>query len=256
MKFLPLLLTATLSFGCAAKKMAAQNADIILESQMEKRLPLYSEQKKALSKDVDKFLNDQKAFAEETLPLITSIELDVSKVDQQYDKLNALYRKLALNFSGLMSKYMAPLDEKQQKQFTETLTGENEKLAQVGGTERMERVYDRFETLFGSVAEDQKKLLKARKDHFIERDELRLKRREKLHAQFKEIYNKDLSPEDRQKYFLGAFNDYQDSYPDSPKNKEIIKEIIPTLSKSQKETFKEKINDLKQILTYYLDTDY
>ena len=256
MKFFPILLSAFLCFGCAAKKIAAQNADVILVSQMEKRLPLYSEQKKVLSKDVDKFLNDQKSFTQEALPLISSFELDISKVDQQYDRLNALYRQLASNFSSLMSKHMAPLDEKQQKEFITTLTEENRKLSKIGGTEQMKKVYDRFETLFGSIGDGQKKILKAQKNYIIQRGELRLKRREKLHSQIKEVYNMDLSPEGRQKYFLGAFNDYQDSYPDSPKNKEIIKEIITSLSATQKEVFKEKVGELVEILNYYLDTDY
>ncbi len=253
---LPLILTAVLSVSCAAKKLAAQNADVILVNQMEKRLPLYADQKKALSKDVDKFLNQQKDFAKEVMPIISSVQLDVQKVDSQYDQLNTLYQRLSVNFSKLMSKYMALLDEKQQKGFSANLNDENSKLTEQKNNDRLEKIYDKFESLFGSITQKQKKIFKAQKNYLAERATLRNKRREQLHAKFKEIYKMELSPEARTTYFIDAFTDYQNSYPDSPKNKEIIKSIIPTLSGSQKEVFIEKTNDLKEIIGHYVDTVY
>lgn len=256
MKLAPLLLLSCLTYSCTAKKMLAQNADILLENQIEKRLPLYSAQKMQLSKDVKKFLNDQKEFATEAIPVITSIELDVKQTDKQYDYLNSLYRKLALNFSKLMSQYMAPLDEKQQKDFEENLDGENRAISRSKAEDRMEKIHERFETMFGTISDRQKKILDDQREYFEERHKLRLSRREKLHDKFKAIYKMDLSPESRAKYFYEAFAEYQNAYPESAKNKEIIKLIIPTLSKEQKEVFEDKTNDLKDILNFYLEAHY
>jgi hypothetical protein len=256
MKLTLLLILSFIGYGCAAKKMAAKNADVMLEYQIEKRLPLYAAQKTQLSKDVNKFLNEQKSFAKEAIPVITSIQLDVNKVDTQYDYLDSLYRKLALNFSKLMSKYMAPLDETQQKEFGEKLEAENQSLTRSRPDDRIDKIYDRFETLFGTISDKQKKIFENEKSYIEERHKIRLSRREKLHDKFMAIYKMDLSNESRAKYFYEAFAEYQNNYPESPKNKELIKSIIPTLTAQQRQVFEDKTNDLKEILNYYLDTHY
>lgn len=256
MKLAPLILTTLLGHGCAVKKLATQNADMLIQNQLEKKIPLYSAQKVSLAKDIDKFLNSQKPVIKEMLPLLDSLELDAKKLDVQYDHLNSLYRKLALNFSKLMSDYMAPLDEKQQKDFYHNLKEDNLKIARQTNQERLEKIEDRFERLFGEMSDEQKKIFVKEKNHLEERQSLRLKRREKLHARFKEVYQMDLSQDARAKYFLEAFTDYQNNYPDSPKNKEIIRAIIPTLSEKQKDHLKNKTSELKEIIGIYLETDY
>jgi hypothetical protein len=256
MRFLPVLMTAFLGYGCAAKKMAAQNADLMIEHQIEKRMPLYSAQKTALAKDVNLFMTEQKLITKEILPALKSLELDVSKIDQQYDKLDQAYRKIAFNFAKLMSKYMGLLDEKQQKDFNEHLRVENAALARVEGEARMDKLYDRFETLMGTISDKQKAILEAHKPYLDERYATRLKRREALHTKFKDIYQMDLSAEGKRNYFVDAFGQYQNSYPDNAKNKEIIKQLIPTLSVTQKQELHKRVKDLQEILGYYLATDY
>lgn len=256
MKLSYLLILSIIAMGCAAKKMTAQNADILLELQIEKRLPLYASQKKQLKLDVDSFLNEQKPFAKEIIPVITSIEMDVNKVEEQYGYLQALYMKLALNFSKLMSKYMARLDDKQQIDFEKKLQEENQSLKYSKSDDRLEKIHDRFETMFGTISDNQKNILKGFKKYFEERHALRLSRRQKLHERFKEIYKMDISEKSRSNYFYEAFAEYQNSYPETTKNIEIIKSIIPTLSKDQKEVFEVKTNDLKEILNYYLEAHY
>ena len=256
MRIAPLMILSLLGYGCAVKKMAASSADIVLEHQIQKRLHLNSAQKDLLSKDVKTFLNDQKAFAKEAIPVITSLELDVKKVDEHYDYLQKLYRKLALNFSKLMSKYMALLDSKQQKDFAEVLTAENNTMARSKADDRMETIEERFETLFGVISDKQKKILETQRAYFEERHKVRLSRRENLQKRFTEIYLADVSPESRANLFYEAFAEYQTTYPENAMNLEIIKSIIPTLSPGQKEVFEDKTNDLKDILNYYLETDY
>jgi hypothetical protein len=256
MRIAPLMILSLLGYGCAVKKMAASSADIVLEHQIQKRLHLYSAQKDLLSKDVKTFLNDQKAFAKEAIPIITSLELDVKKVDEHYDYLQKLYRKLALNFSKLMSKHMALLDSKQQKDFAEVLRSENNTMARSKSNDRMETIEERFETLFGVISDKQKKILEAKRAYFEERHKVRLSRREKLQQRFSEIFLADVSPESRANLFYEAFAEYQTTYPENAMNLDIIKSIIPTLSPGQKEVFEDKTNDLKDILNYYLETDY
>lgn len=256
MKLLPLIFSAIIGYGCAAKKMAAVNADVLIQHQIEKRIPLYAAQKEALATDIDRFLVAQKPFAKEVVPVITSIELDVKKVDEKYNQLNSLYKKLALNFSKLMSKYMAPLDEKQQKEFTKILKEENAKIARQKLEDQLENIEERFERLFGTISDKQKLIFSSEKEYLAERQSVRLSRREKLHDKFHDIFKMDLSQDARAEYFYQAFTDYINNYPEAAKNKEIIKAIIPTLSQDQKETFETKTNDLKEIIGYYLEADY
>jgi hypothetical protein len=249
-------MTAFLGYSCSAKKMAAQNADLMVEHQIEKRIPLYSAQKSALANDVNVFLTEQKVITKQALPALKSLELDVGKIDQQYDKLDLIYRKLALNFAKLMSKYMGALDEKQQKDFHENLRMENAALARVSSEDRMEKLYDRIEALLGTISDKQKEILLNHKPYLDERQANRLKRREALHEKFKEIYLMDSSSEVKSNYFVEAFSLYQNSYPENSKNKEIIKQFIPTLSAAQKEELNKRVKDLHEILDYYLATDY
>jgi hypothetical protein len=254
-----LLTLLFLVFGCTAKKIVVTHADMLLQNQIEKRLPLYSAQKKDLSKDIDKFLNEQKAFAREVIPVITELELNVDKVDEQYDKVEEMYQRLSLKFGKLMSRHMASLDEKQAKDFLRTLKEENHKLSKNRHKDRMKAVEDRFKMFFGSIKEEQRKIFDDHKKLLQERHNTRVERRKQLHQRFAEIYQMDESKEpkeSREFYFNQAFADYQKNYPESPKNKEIIKQIIPTLTLKQKETFESKTKEVNEVLNYYLDTNY
>lgn len=254
--FLLLLIALILGHGCAAKRLTARNADVLLELQIEKRLPLYYAQKTLLKKDVDRFLNEQKLYTKEAVSIISSIALDINQVDVQYNQLSALYQKLALNFSKLMSKYMAQLDDKQQKEFEITVKRENQTLELSKSDKRLEMAHDRFETVFGTISDKQKEILQKDEKYFEERHKFKLNRRQKLQAKFSEIYRMDISLQSRSQYFYEAFSDYLHNYPEADKDKEIIKRIIPTLSKSQKDAFEDRTNDLKDIINYYLEVHY
>jgi hypothetical protein len=256
MKLAPLFLVAALTSGCAGKKLVAKNADLLIELQIEKRLPLYSSQKDRLAKDVKEFLNNQKPLTKKSLPLISKIELNPEKVDEQYDTLNGLYQKLALQFSKLMGKYMAMLDSKQQKEFKENLEVENRALKRMDSDDQLEKTQDRIESLLGTITDKQIKLIKEQKSYFEARHKVRLSRRESLHEEFAKIYKMDLSDESRAVSFYDAFAKYQSSYPENPKNKELIKKLLFTLNADQKAVFTNKIKELKEILNYYLETSY
>lgn len=256
MKIAPLFLITVLTYGCAGKKLVAKNADLLVELQIEKRLPLYSSQKDQLTKDVKGFLNNQKPLTKKSLPIISKIELDPEKVDEQYDTLNGLYQELALQFSKLMAKYMAILDSKQQKEFKENLEGENRVLKRMNSDDQVEKTQERIESLFGTITDKQMELIKKQRSYFEGTHKLRVSRRELLHEEFFKIYKMDLSDESRAASFYEAFANYQKNYPENPKNKELIKNILLTLNADQKAVFKNKIKELKEIINYYLETSY
>ena len=256
MQLTSLFILAILAYGCAGKKLVTKNADILIELQIKKRIPLYSYQKDQLAKDVKEFLNNQKPLIKKSLPIISKIELNPEKVDEQYYSLNSLYQELALQFSKLMGKYMAILDSKQQKEFKENLESENRTLKRMNPDAQIEKILERMKSLFGTITGKQIELIKEQKSYFAGRHKLRVSRRELLHKEFFKIYKLDLSNESRASFFYEAFAKYQNNYPENPKNIELIKKILLTLNTDQKAGFKNKIKELKEIINYYLETSY
>lgn len=256
-RFIGLLFLLILCYSCAAKKLVVNNADTLLEHQITKRLPLYSKQKQVLSKDVTQFLKDQKPRAREVLPVIDKINISSpDEIDDHYQVLAKNYDQIALDFARLLSKHMATLDSKQQKDFFDTLAQENRELKKKDPEERIEKTQDRFENFFGTINEKQKQKLTDLNDHFEERNKERIKRRIKLHADFQRIYKNDLSSESRQDLFVKSYAEYQKKSVDHKKNIELIKAILPTVSKKQKEFFKGRTREVKEILKYFLEATY
>lgn len=243
--------------GCAAKKLVINNADTLLQHQITKRLPLYSDQRSVLSEDISKFLNQHKPMAQKALPIIDAIDLkEPQKVGEHYRELAEFYDKVSLDFSELLSKHMSKLDPKQQKDFFKALDQENRDLKRKDSSDRMEKIQERFETFFGSISEKQRQELTELKSHFEERNKERIKRRENLHAKFREIFARDISVDTRQELFREAFKEYQLRSVDHKKNIQMIKELLPSISIKQREFFKKRTEEVKEILKYFLDASY
>lgn len=257
MKFISLLIVMILSFGCGAQKMAVENADSLIKYQVTKRLPLYSSQKDQLSKDIDKLLIDSKPMAQEIIPVLDDLDLNSSdSLDAQYPKLEKFYKNIAKNFSGLMSKYMAMLDQKQQKDFFETLDDENREILKKEKEDRIDHVEDRFEMFLGSVNSKQKQLIRDYSDYFEARAKKRLKERIELHSSFRNIYAQDISESSRSKSFQEEFTNYQEESLSGNKNLEFLKKVIPTLTASQKEYFRKQVQEVKSLLKYFNSIEY
>lgn len=257
MKMLYLVLLCLMFSGCAAKKLAIDNADTLVSHQITKRVPLYSKQKDKLSRDIDKFLNDSKPLAQEVIPIVDEINLsDEDKLDAQYEKFEDFYAKIAKDFSLLMSKHIATLDEKQQKDFFNTLDDENRELLKKEKEERLDHIEERFEMFFGSIKGEQKQLIREYADYFHQRARDRLNRRVKLHQDFREIFKQDSSQETRANMIQEAFVEFQNDTIKGNKNLEIIKKMRPTLTKTQKEHFRNQTLEVKELLKYFLSVDY
>ncbi|MFP5384670.1 MAG: hypothetical protein ACLGHN_01230 [Bacteriovoracia bacterium] len=243
--------------SCAAKKLLVENADTLLTHQVTKRLPLYSKQKDNLNKDVDQFLNKAKPVAQEVLPVIDEIDLNSpDKVEKQYNKLEEYYIGLTQDFTAMLSKYMALLDKKQQKDFFETLDDENRELLKTEKEKRLDKIEDRFKLFFGSMKNSQKQLLRDYSDYFHLRAKERLERRVKLHGELRAIFGEELSQEARSRSIEEAFSRYQKDALKGNKNLEMLKKLLPTISSSQKEHFRNRVKEVKEMLNHFIISEY
>lgn len=252
-----LLVILFLLSSCAARKLLVENADTLLTHQVTKRLPLYSKQKEKLNKDIDQFLNKAKPVAQEVLPIIDEIDLESpDKIESQYNKLESFYIGLTEDFTALLSRYMALLDKKQRKEFFETLDDENRELLKTEKEKRLDKIEDRFELFFGSMKNAQKQLLRDYSDYFQARAKERLERRVKLHQKLRTIYDQDLSEEARIRAIKEAFAEYQKNALQGNKNLEMLKKLLPTITTSQREHFRNRVKEVKEMLQYFMMTEY
>ncbi len=257
MKFTLLMLIALFFCGCAAKKLAVENADTLISYQVNKRLPLYSAQEEELSKDIDKFLNETKPKAQEILPVIDELNLsDPTKLDAEYLKIETFYKTLSKDFSDLMAKYLAKLDKKQQKEIFETLDDENREILKREKEDRIDDIESRFETFLGTINSAQKQLVREYADYFHTRSKMRLDKRVELHQSLKSIYSQDVSEDSRNTQMKEAMAKYQSETMAKNKNLEILKKIIPTLSSKQREHFRQEAQEVKDVLRYFISVDY
>lgn len=255
MKYL-LLMMMILMMGCTGKKLIVNNADSLISYQITKRIPLYSEQKKSLDKDIDLFLNDHKKSAKALAPILDDIHAPHTDIDKTYGTLVERYREMANDFSKLLSRYMAVLDPKQQKDMFYTLDKENKKLSSKTSKERMNEITERFVKFFGSITAEQKAIFNTYSNYYIENMSNHLKRRENLHQNFREIYGMDSSLETRINQFYSAFMKYQDDLLAPNKTLEITKKITSSLTPPQKDIMKKKTEEIKEILNYYMQAEF
>lgn len=253
-----LLLSLILFQACAAKKLAVDHADTFIETSVEKRLPLTSSQKKELSKDVDKFLEQNKEVGRNVLPLIDQINLeDPSQLDDLYDKFLAHYKTIAHSFSQILAKHLARLDAYQQKKLFEKLSDENKEMKRKEAIDRAKGLESKVEKLVGNLSEGQTKFFSDNANHLQQKAEAKLERRKELQTKLKEILSQDLSTESKQNQIQELLANYQEKGVEfSRTNLPLIKQFIPSLTPKQKETFRQKMRDVKEMIGYYLEADY
>lgn len=257
MKVSYFVLVAFLGYGCAAKKIAIDNADTLISHQVQKRLPLKSDQKTELEKDIVKFLNNEKSQVKTIIPVIDEITLESSSnTATQYGKLEDFFRLLSKDFSAMISKHMATLDQTQQAEFFKRLEKENKRILEKDKADRLDSIENYLEHFLGKINNDQLKIITSYGDYFVESAKKRVERRKKLQNSFRETYQKESSPENRERLFQEAFVKYQDEGFKSSKNFEILDKLIPTLTKEQREKFKSKAKEINELLNYFLQSEY
>lgn len=246
------MLTLLIVSACGSKKLAVSNADTLISYQMNKRIPLEYKQKEKLAKDIDDFLNAHKADAKAILPVIDEIRVD-QPVDDPYSKLESFYEKITQDFTKVIAKYMAMLDESQQKEFFESLKTDNESALKRDKFSRRKQIEDRVKLVTGSITDEQKKILDQYDSYFEERMLKRHQLRADLFNKFQEIYK---SRENLEQKIEDALLAYQSENLSNSKNLEIIKKIMPTLDQAQKDGLKDQILEVKEIIALFLTTNY
>ncbi len=252
-----LCLCLTLLSSCGPKKVAVKYADTYIETQVEKRLPLYDSQEEVLSKDIDKFLNEHKEKARQIIPILSKVDLErPASIDEQYPKFSAAYLDIASDFSRILARHMSVFDKKQQKEFLQKLREENNDLFTKGRKERLTKVESRVRSLLGTVTDEQKKILKDNEKVFDEQIVTRSGRRSKLHTDFKGILEQEISAETKEKMIQEAFIAYQKESLADTRSLEITKAFLPTLKPIQKENVRIRLGELEEILKYFVETVY
>jgi hypothetical protein len=257
MRSLLLLIFITLFLSCTGQTLIVRNADTILEYQIKKRLPLNNRQKEKLSTDIDIFLNNEKKIVAEILPVIDQIDIGrPDEIDTHFKKLIGFFRRMSNDFSHIMARYMVQLDSNQQKEFFANMEEENLKYKTKTQRARREGVEDKMENLLGDLNKEQKAIMKSYDPYYEKISEIKLQRRIELHNGFKEILNRSQSASEKEEALVSAFEINQDKNLSDDKTLEIIKKIIPTLDKSQKSTFREKVIEMKDLLRYFVQANY
>lgn len=256
MRITLLFVFAVLLTACGAKEMVVKNADNVISYQITKRVPLYSDQKDVLKKDIDVFLKKTKPKAQDILPVLDDINLSGANIDKNYGKLETFYLDLSDTFSDMLSKHMAKLDPKQQKTLFENLDEENGEMKRRKADKNLAKIEERVETILGTITKKQKELLGSYSDYFQARHQSRLDRRLQLHQTLKDIYKNEMSQDSRQKAIHEAFKRYQTQTLEGNKNIEILKKFEPTLNDSQKERLRRHIQEIKELVKYFLTVDY
>ena len=252
-----LCLCLTVISSCGPKKVAVKYADTYIETQVEKRLPLYDSQEEVLSKDIDKFLNEHKEKARQIIPILGKVDLErPQSLDEQYPEFQKVYLDIASDFSKILARHMAAFDKKQQKDFLKKMREENNDLFTKGRKERMEKVESRVRSFLGTVTDDQKKILKSNRKVFDEQIVSRSERRSKLHNDFKGILEQEISAATKEKMIHEAFIAYQVESLADKRSLDIAKTFMPTLKPIQKENVRLRLGELEEILNYFVETVY
>lgn len=251
-----IILLFLLAIACTGQDLVVKQADNLLEYQIEKRLPLYSEQKKELAKDIQNFLHSEKPAAQKMLPVIDELNAGLDNVATDYRAMANFYEATVAHFSVIIAKHMSKLDKNQQRLFFKTLGSENAELEKKEPAHRMDKVRARFKMFFGTLSEDQRKLLEEWTPYFEALHQERLKRRKVMHEEFRETYGLGLSPASAQEKFLESMRKYHLALNNHDKNIELIKSIVPGLAPNQKAHFAKKLVGIKEMLQLYLETDY
>jgi len=257
LKMLLLIMVILSGFGCAAKKMAIDNADTLITYQVAKDLPLSSSQKNALGKRVEAFLNDSKPLANKILETLIKLEPgNPETYAPAYQELEKEYLVLAQDFSKVLSHSMAAFDKNQQEEYFEIQKKKTSKIKQKNAKERITKSKERLEHFIGKINEEQKNLIVTYNEYFEDRAQKRIVRRGELQDKFKEIFAQDVTQAEKEKLIQEAFVTYQKESMVGNKNLEMLKLLQPTLSEEQIKHLNGKKEEIIDLLKYFIKKEY
>ncbi len=256
-KMLLLIMVIFSGFGCAAKKMAIDNAETLIIYQIGKDLPLSKPQKNELNKDVISFLNGLKPLSTKLQYVLQKFNpADLETIDSTYQELEKSYLIIAQDFSKILARSMADFNQTQQNEYLEIQKKKASKIKKNKPSERLKKSKERLEHFLGQVTEEQQNLLAGQNAYFEERALSRIERRGKLQEQFKEIFSKDITSTEKEKLIFEAFVNYQKESLAGNKNLEMLKVLLPTLKKDQIKHLNSKKNEIIDLLKYFNKKEY
>lgn len=256
-KMLLLIMVIFSGFGCAAKKMAIDNAETLITYQIGKDLPLSKPQKNELNKDVISFLNGLKPLSTKLQDVLQKFNpADLETIDSTYQELEKSYLIIAQDFSKILARSMADFNQTQQNEYLEIQKKKASKIKKNKPSERLKKSKERLEHFLGHVTEEQQNLLAGQNAYFEERALSRIERRGKLQEQFKEIFSKDITSTEKEKLIFEAFVNYQKESLAGNKNLEMLKVLLPTLKEDQIKHLNSKKNEIIDLLKYFNKKEY
>ncbi len=257
MKMVLLIMIILTGFGCAAKKMAIDNADTLITYQVGKDLPLSSSQKDSLRKKVEGFLNGAKPLANKIQETLTKFDPGNSEtITPAYQELEKEYLVLAQDFSKILSQSMATFDKAQQKEYFEIQKDKSSKIKKLKTKERMAKLKERLEHFIGKINEEQQNLIVTYNEYFEDRAQKRIVRRGELQGKFKEIFAQEVTHSEKEKLIQDAFINYQKESLAGNKNLEMLKLLVPTLSEEQIKHLNSKKEEIIELLKYFIKKEY
>lgn len=244
-------------FGCAAKKLAIDNADTLITYQIGKDLPLNSAQKDKLQKQVKTFLKDLRPMAYQMEDVLKKFDpKKLETVEPTYQDLEKQYLFITKNFSQLLAQSMAMLDKDQQKKYLEIQADKTLKLKKNKPSDRVSRHKKRLEQFLGKINNQQQEFLLSYNDYSEKRFHKRIERREKLQEIFKEIFKRSSDQSVKEQLFQEAFVNYQKESLEGNKNLEMLNSLIPTLNEDQIKHLNGKKEEIIDLLKYFRNKEY
>jgi hypothetical protein len=177
-------------------------------------------------------------------------------VKPQFEALKSAYVLISTDYLKLYTKYVALLDQKQQKGFWEKFDETTADFKRRTFEEQEEKLEDRFEMFFGEVTTPQSKLLKDHARYQMSHHEESLKERQLLRDHLKVIFAQNLSSEEKAKAFSQVYLNYQNGLLDNEMTIGLIKSIIPTLTNGQRKFFKKLTTEIEDLIVYFLTKNF
>jgi hypothetical protein len=251
------LLICLLLSSCGLKKLVVKNLDTFLNYQISKHIPLNTQEKEQVKKDVGALLNDSKAEGANLLKIIKTLNIeDKQNIATKYEEIKGVYEVLSAKFIQLISKTLASLNQEQTINFLKIQNQELKKLELKVKKKDTTAISKGIKTIIGDLTETQEKILKEYEPFFLQKYSDRLQRRIKTIEDIKMILTKSLPSNEKEKALLNILSLNHRKSMDEEKYLEIILKFQPTLTEKQKSHFNQHKLDIEEMIDYFILTKY
>ena len=251
------LLTCLLISSCGLKKLVVKNLDTFLNYQISKHIPLNSQEKEKLKKDVSNILNHSKPEGQKLLEIIKTLKIDDKEnVAAKYYEIKGVYEVISDEFIHLISRNLSTLNQKKSKEFLEHQDKEIKKLETKVQKKDTTSIYKGIKNIIGDLTDTQEKILKEYESFFLQKYVERVHRRKKTLEDIKSTLEKSLSSREKEENLNNIINLTHKKSMSDEKFLEIILKLQPTLTEKQKSHFNQRKLDVEEMIEYFISTKY